>query len=269
MIKTVFEVPKMDCPSEERAIRLAFEGMNEVKKLTFDLAKRKLEVMHENPSDSVLAILSPLGFGAKIQSSSTITDNVQVEPPSATQNAAETSVLQKVFALNAIMFLVEIIAGFFAQSTGLIADSLDMFADAAVFALSLYAVGKARQLKVRAARLSGYFQMVLALGALAEVVRRAVFGSEPEAYSMMIISAIALAANLASMWIFQKHRNGEVHMKASWIFLTNDVIANAGVILAGALVLFTKSYVPDLVVGAIIALIVLSGAIRILKSTKA
>jgi Co/Zn/Cd efflux system component len=65
-----------------------------------------------------------------------------------------------------------------------------------------------------------------------------------------------------------KNRQGGAHMRANWIFSTNDVIANVGVILAGALVAWTGSHFPDLVVGAIIALVVLSGAIRILRSSR-
>ncbi|MNY80002.1 hypothetical protein D3C86_2208760 [compost metagenome] len=54
-------------------------------------------------------------------------------------------------------------------------------------------------------------------------------------------------------------------MTASYIFSANDVIANAGVIVAGVLVAWTGSSYPDLVIGAVIALIVLSGARRILN----
>lgn len=265
MKKTVFDIPKMDCPSEERAIRLAFDGIDSVKNLSFDLQHRRLEVLHESSPEEILSVLLPLGFGAKLFKSQEATEIDEVLL-SQSNDAEERSALQKVFILNAAMFFVEIGAGLYAQSAGLIADSLDMFADATVFALSLYVVGKSISLKKKAARLSGYFQMVLALGTLFEIGRSLIYGSEPEAPIMMIIAAIALISNAASMWILQKHRNGEVHMQASWIFLTNDVIANAGVIIAGFLVMVTHSFIPDLVVGAIIASIVLWGAVRILKS---
>lgn len=80
----------------------------------------------------------------------------------------------------------------------------------------------------------------------------------------MGIAALALAANALCLFLLSKHRHGEVHMKASWIFSTNDVIANMGVILAGALVWAFKANWPDLIVGLIIAAIVLRGGIRIL-----
>ncbi len=81
---------------------------------------------------------------------------------------------------------------------------------------------------------------------------------------MMSISAVALVANVACLWLVSRHREGGAHMKASVIFSTNDVIANAGVIAAGGLVGWTGSRYPDLVIGAVIAVLVLLGARRIL-----
>lgn len=177
----------------------------------------------------------------------------------------EHKTLRVLLAINGAMFFVEIVTGWLAESTGLIADSLDMFADAAVYGVSLYAVGKAATMQMRAARFSGYLQLILAFGALFEVSRRFLVGSDPEPPLMIGVALLALVANLTCMALIAKHRQGGAHMRASWIFSPNDVIANVGVILAGALVAWTGSHLPDLVVGAIIALVVLSGAIRILR----
>ena len=168
-------------------------------------------------------------------------------------------------AINGAMFVFELIVGLIAQSTGLIADSLDMFADAAVYGLALYAVGRAAALKMKAAHIAGWLQVVLALGALLEVVRRAVVGSEPASMLMMSIGLVALIANVTCLVLIAKKRDRGAHMTASYIFSANDVIANAGVIVAGVLVAWTGSSYPDLVIGAVIALIVLSGARRILN----
>jgi len=176
---------------------------------------------------------------------------------------AEARTLRWLLAINAVMFFVELGAGWLAQSTGLIADSLDMFADATVYGLALYAVGHAGR-QLGAARLSGWLQLLLALGALAEVLRRWLTGSAPEPLPMMGIALLALAANVTCMALLAKHRDGGAHMKASWIFSTNDVLANLGVILAGALVAWTGSNLPDLVIGTLIGLLVLNGARRIL-----
>ncbi|WP_296751129.1 hypothetical protein [Thiobacillus sp.] len=105
--------------------------------------------------------------------------------PDPEGDAAEARTLKLLLGINGAMFVFEMVVGVMAQSTGLIADSLDMFADAAVYGLALYAVGRAAALKLKAAHIAGWLQAALALGALAEVIRRAVFGSEPQFMLMM------------------------------------------------------------------------------------
>lgn len=258
----------MDCPAEERLVRMALEGRDTVARLDFDLANRRLAVTHDGPAEAILAQLLPLDLGARIGARQEPEGSSSSAPLPGTGSADEAGTLRLLLAINATMFVVEIAAGWLAQSTGLIADSLDMFADAAVYGVSLYAVGKAASVQAGAARMSGYLQLLLALGALFEVGRRLVVGSEPESGVMMSVALLALVANASCMALIAKHRTGGVHMRASWIFSTNDVIANAGVIAAGALVAWTGSALPDLVIGAAIALVVLSGAVRILRISR-
>jgi Co/Zn/Cd efflux system component len=126
-------------------------------------------------------------------------------------------------------------------------------------------VGRSSQLKHRAAHISGWLQVVLAIGVLSEVARRFIYGSEPISELMMAFGFIALIANVWCLVLIFKSKDSGTHMKASWIFSANDVIANVGVILAGVLVAATGSAYPDLIIGLIIGLIVLNGARRILQ----
>lgn len=183
-------------------------------------------------------------------------------------SAGQARVLWLLLAINATMFVVELVAGVLADSAGLLADSLDMFADAAVYGIGLYAVGRAAVHKARAALASGIFQLALGVDVLFEVVRRFVTGSEPIAAYMTAIGALALLANLGCLALLSKHRHGEVHMRASWIFSTNDVLANLGVMAAGGLVAQTGSRVPDLVIGALIAGLVVRGGVRIIAEAR-
>jgi len=184
------------------------------------------------------------------------------------QNRAQARVLWQLLAINAVMFLFEIVTGWLAQSSGLIADSLDMLADAGVYAIGLYAVGRSLRAKSHAASVSGVLQLALAALVMIDVIRRFFLGSEPFGVLMMGVSLLALLANLACLALLSKHRDGEVHMRASWIFSTNDVLANLGVILAGALVYFSGSPIPDLIIGLLIALLVARGGIRILREAR-
>jgi Co/Zn/Cd efflux system component len=171
-------------------------------------------------------------------------------------------------AINAFMFVTELTLGWLAQSAGLIADSLDMLADAAVYGLSLYAVGKGVLQQAKAASVSGYLQIFLGFGVLFEVARRMLFGSDPQSTLIIVVGVVALVANLICLIFISKHKDGGVHMRASWIFSTNDVIANLGVIVSGALVAVVGSRYPDLIVGTIISIVVIRGGIKILQDAK-
>jgi Co/Zn/Cd efflux system component/copper chaperone CopZ len=260
--KTVFAVPGMDCPSEERLVRMALDGVAGISDLRCDLQARRVTVIHAGDPTPLLEALEPLRLGARLSASGEAASGDVAVPPG---EAMEARTLRLLLALNAVMFVVELVAGWLAQSSGLIADSLDMLADAMVYGLSLHAVGRPAATKVRAAHVSGVFQGVLAIGVLTDVVRRFVAGSAPEAPAMIGISLLALAANVGCLALISRHRHGGAHMRASWIFSTNDVLANVGVIVAGALVAWTGSRIPDLVVGTAVGLLVLAGAVRILR----
>ena len=253
-----FLVPKMDCPSEERMIRLVLNGVPDLHSLSFDLASRQVRAFHDGPVDLITTKLESLGLGATLLG----TEPASQEAASANSvseeltTSKEASTLKILLGINGAMFVIEMGAG--------LIDSLDMFADAAVYGLALYAVGRNARLQVRAAHLAGFFQIVLALGVLMEVARRFLYGSEPESMLMMGIGVIALVANVSCLLMIYGHREGGAHMKASWIFSANDVLANLGVIVAGVLVAWTGSAYPDLVIGTVVGLIVLNGARRIL-----
>ena len=261
-----FSVPRMDCPSEESMIRTALDGITGVHGLAFDLDERQVQVLHDPGLDEITPKLESLGLGARLLRTRDADDeDLQALQQSGEADGQESGTLKILLAINGFMFFAEFTLGWLAQSTGLLADSLDMFADAAVYGVALYAVGRSKQLKTRAAHLAGWLQLLMALGVLFEVGRRFLFGSDPKSLLMITVGAAALVANVTCLFLIYRHRHGGSHMKASWIFSANDVIANAGLILAAILVAWTGSRYPDLIIGTIIGFVVLDGARRILK----
>lgn len=257
---STFLIPKMDCSAEEQMVRMALSSVNEVKGLTFDLPNRKLKVFHNDGLNEITSKLEALGFGAKLESTVTSVGEI----PEKADTSEQAKVLKILLAINAALFVIEFISGLIAASTGLIADSLDMFADAAVYGIALYAVGKAAKYQVKAAHFAGWIQLFLAITVIVDVIRRFILGSEPESLLMIVIGFLALIANVACLYLISGHKDGGAHMKASWIFSANDVIVNLGVIIAGFLVALTGSAYPDLVIGIIVSLFVLNGARKIL-----
>lgn len=184
------------------------------------------------------------------------------------RDRSERKVLIWLLIINGFMFLLELAVGWWAQSTALIADAMDMLADAMVYAVGLYAVGRAAVVKAHAARISGWFQIGLGLLVVLDIGRRFLMGSEPVSMLMMGMGLVALVANITCLYLISAHREGEVHMRASWIFSKNDVIANLGVILAGVLVSWTGSRYPDLIIGLLVASVVVYGGLRILRESR-
>jgi len=175
-----------------------------------------------------------------------------------------------VLLINFAFFLLEMTTGLLSKSMGLVADSLDMLADSFVYGISLFAVGGTLILKKRIAKIAGYFQITLAVIGFIEVLRR-FFAMErlPDFTTMMVISIFALMANGLCLYLLQKSKSkDEVHMKASMIFTSNDVIINLGVIAAGLSVNWLQSNKPDLIIGAIVFVLVVQGAMRILRLAK-
>lgn len=260
MKKTIFHISKMDCPSEERIIRMKLDDINSIKSLVFDIPSREMSVFHDGDPNAILEKLVPLNFGTTLKSSETTVDvGVQVD------SASEAQVLKYLLYINGTMFFIELVFGIYAESMGLISDSFDMLADASVYLISLYAVGKSVQAKKKSAKVNGIFQIILGVGVLVETLRRFIFGSDPEPSYMILISLIALAANVYCLYLLSGHKEKGVHMKASYICSSTDVMANAGVVLAGVLVFLTHSSIPDLVIGIVVAGLVLRGASSILK----
>ena len=263
MKKSTFIVSQMDCPSEEQMIRMKLETFEQIKYLDFDIPNRKLEVYHHGAVDVINSSISELKLGDKFKGSE------EAEVPIGDDETKQKNILWWVLGINFGFFLIEITTGWISSSMGLIADSLDMLADSIVYALSLFAVGGAVSRKKKVAKFSGYFQIFLATLGFVEVLRRFFMSSETPLFQwMIIISSLALAGNLISLWLINKAKSKEAHMQASAIFTSNDIIVNGGVILAGILVYFLESKWPDLIIGGIVFTVVMRGAIKILKLSR-
>jgi Co/Zn/Cd efflux system component len=167
--------------------------------------------------------------------------------------AARRRVLWTVLLINAALFVGEFAAGVFAHSTALQADSLDSLGDAFVYALSIVVVAGSLQQRAGAALVKGGIQALFAVIVIAEVVRRAIFGSEPLAPVMAITAAVALCANLACFGLLYRFRADDLNMRSVWLCSRNDLAHNCGALIAAALVAALGNRWPDLVVGALIA----------------
>ncbi len=253
----------MDCPSEENLIKMKLSDINSIQKLDFDIANRMLTIYHHAAIDKISEALESLQLGAGLTSSETINHIDFIEEKN------QKRLLWYVLIINVSFFFIEVFTGWISNSMALVADSLDMLADALVYGLSLLAVGGSIFLKKKVAKIAGYLQIILAVIGFIEVIRRFINPENlPDFKIMIIISFFALLANSLCLYLLQKSKSDEAHMQASMIFTSNDVIINVGVIIAGVLVRYLQNGLPDLIIGAIVFILVLQGAFRILKLAK-
>ncbi|HAR30370.1 MAG TPA: hypothetical protein DCR65_02535 [Gammaproteobacteria bacterium] len=265
-LSSVFSVPGMDCPSEERLIRLALDPAPDVESVACDFTLRRVVVTHRGPAVDVLSRLEPLRLGAVLLETAAAS---ALPPAHPLDERAERRVLIVVLVINAVMFVAEFAVGWFAQSSGLIADALDMLADAMVYGMALGVVGGALARQVRMAHLAAVLQALLAVGVLLDVLRRVWWGSAPMPELMMGMATLAMIANGVCLLVLARHRQDGAHMRATWIFTSTDALANAGVVVAGALVAWSGSEYPDLVMGAVIAIMVFQSARLIWRTAEA
>lgn len=187
-------------------------------------------------------------------------DNLAV----AAQRADIRRVLVIALVLNALMFAAEFGAGLIARSASLMADSADMLGDAAVYAVSLYALDRSARWRSGAALAKGGFILLLGIGVLVQIYGKIAFGMTPSSALMIGFGALALFVNLACLRLLWRFRHDNVNLSSTYECSRNDVVANGGVIAAGAAVALTGSAWPDIAIAAVIAFLFVRSAVRVI-----
>lgn len=177
----------------------------------------------------------------------------------------QAGVLKIVLAINGIMFLVEMTSGILWRSTSLLADSLDMFGDAVVYAFTLFVLNRSERWRAGAALLKGGIMVAFGLAVLAEAFFKVGHDILPVGLGISGMGVVALAANTVCLVLLMRHKNDDINMRSTWVCSRNDIVANVGVIGAGGLVLMFQSKWPDVVVGLCVASVFLISAFGVLK----
>lgn len=178
--------------------------------------------------------------------------------------AKQRRVLEIVLGINVAMFGVEVVAGLVTRSSSVLADSLDMFGDAVVYASSLYVLDRGPTWQARMAAGKGVIMLLFGLGVLLDVVLKVLGARPPHAEGMGLVGFAALAANLVCLRVLTAHRADDINMRSVWVCSRNDIIANVGVLLAAAGVALTGTRWPDIAVGSVIAVLFLRSAWSVL-----
>ena len=186
----------------------------------------------------------------------------------ASSNAQDRRILWYVLLINLAQSALGMGVGVWASSTALIGAALDNLADASVYAVGIYAVGRSVRAKVVAARLSGWLLIGLSILLVGEVIRRFMGSEAPIGPAMMAMAAVNAAINVFCLRLLKRHKGEDVNFKASAIFTSNDSIVNMAILVSGLLVLWLGSNLPDLILGIVSALFAANGGREILEHAR-
>lgn len=176
-------------------------------------------------------------------------------------------VLIAVLLINLIMFFVEFGAGLLAGSTALLADSLDMLGDSLVYGFSLYVLQRSLAWRAWAASAKGVIMAAFGLGVLLQSALALRAGVPPVVPTMLGTGVLALTANGLCFFLLWRHRADDINLRSTWLCSRNDLIANGAVLGAAALVAWSESIWPDVIVGAGIAGLFLRTAASVLRES--
>lgn len=183
-------------------------------------------------------------------------------------SSAYKRALIAVIAINGVMFFVEMSAGMMSGSQALKADALDFAGDTATYALSLFVIGAALRTRAIASLIKGASLLLIALSVLGMTLASFLDGTPPNAGTMGIVGFLALAANVASVLILVRWREGDSNVRSVWLCSRNDAIGNVGVIIAGGLVALTGTAWPDLILAVLLAGLFTKSAISIILQAR-
>lgn len=170
-----------------------------------------------------------------------------------------------VIAINAIMFAVEMTAGHLAQSQALQADALDFLGDSLTYGISLAVIGASLRVRTKAALAKGISLLFMGLWVFGSTLYRVIYIGVPEAEIMGLIGFMALLANLASVMLLARYKDGDANVRSVWLCSRNDAIGNVAVMIAALGVWGTATGWPDLIVAGIMAALFLSSSYQIVR----
>ena len=176
--------------------------------------------------------------------------------------------LQLVFLINAVMFLVIVVAALHAASSALLTDSLDNLGDAFTYALSLYAVSRGPRTKAKVALFKGGLILVAAGLVAVQIISRLLDPVLPAFDEMGLFSLLALAANSVCLFLLWRHRHEDVNMSSVWECSRNDIATNLSVLMAAGAVWLTGSGWPDIVVASGLVALLLHSAYRVIRAAR-
>ena len=174
-------------------------------------------------------------------------------------------VLGIVIAINALMFVIEMSYGIVGESQALKADALDFLSDSLTYAMSLWAIGRSEGTRSNVALIKGFSLLALAIWILVSTFYYVLVANSPSSLIMSGVAIAALTANVISVLLLMKYRDGDANVRSVWLCSRNDAIGNVAVLFAAAAVALTQTHWPDLIIALFLAGLFTHSSIKIIR----
>lgn len=268
-----YQVIGMDCAHDAAEIEKAVRGVVGVVAVRVSVATHRLtaSVGSLDALPGVERVVGDLGYRLDLFGAPPTPGGAREgEKPSTSGHAspAYRRALWIVLLLNLGYGIIEVFGGFLTGSQALKADALDFLGDGLITLLGLVAIGWNLLWRARSALIQGLFLGALGVGVVGATTYRIFVRQHPEAELMGLFGGIALAVNVMAALILLPHRTGDANVRAVWLFSRNDAIGNLAVVIAAALVSWTGTPWPDLVVAFVIAALFLHSAWVIIEDAR-
>ena len=169
------------------------------------------------------------------------------------------------FIINVIMLTADLIYGLMMNSASLLSDAANNSGDAFILGSSILVLASTTTVKNRLALLKGIIMIAFGLWAFYHVYLGLIGESQLSGGVVTAVGVLSFIGNTTVALMMHYHHHKDINFKSAYICCRNDAIASAGIILAGVLVMFTGSFWPDVIIGAIISGIVCQGGIKVIR----
>jgi len=179
------------------------------------------------------------------------------------------------FFITSSMILVEVIGGYVSGSLALLSDAGHMLTDAGALALALFALWFSRRpathektfgfyrVEILSALLNGSVLVAIAGFIFYQAILRIINPQPVEGGLMMVVAVIGLVANLIAAFVLSHGGKDNLNVQGALWHVISDALSSVGVIIAAAIIYFTGFYLVDPIIGFVIALVILRGALRL------
>lgn len=187
----------------------------------------------------------------------------------ASRSPAFRRALWIALVVNALMFVVDVVASQRSGSVSLLADAIDFAGDAVSYGMSLAVLGMALVWQSRVALIKGISMGAYGLFVVWQVIWSAMNGQPPEHLTMGVVGLIALLANVAVAVMLYAFREGNANMRSVWLCTRNDALGNLAVMLAALGVFGTGTAWPDLLVAVVMASLAITASWSVVRQALA